>query len=171
MSAMMIATDDWLVLPWYSQVYVNGDDPPSDTIPAAEPMSSSACEGSTLLIFPSGSDVEIRVRAESWTTEPLTGDPRFDLEAATWTLHCPAGKLTVSNGGHGSSWSFPLPDPGSYQVRINAFHTDTRQLYDQALERSTDSDDPAFQIEVAKLTGRELWLLRLWPNKRPQDVA
>jgi hypothetical protein len=77
-------------------------------------------------------------------------------------LHVPAGRITVSDSDSADPLAFDLSGPGYYQVRVNAFHTDPRQLYDDARKRSSDFDDPAFQTEVAKLTGRELWLLRFW---------
>ncbi|WP_433227375.1 hypothetical protein [Actinomadura formosensis] len=162
--ASLLASHDWLVQPWYSQVTITGADSLADRNLTAEPRSSSACEGTTLAIFPSGSDLRIHLRAESWTAEPLTGDPRLDTDAVTWTLQVPAGQITVSDFESAAPCAFELPGPGRYQVRVNAFHTDTRKLYDDALTRSSDFDDPVFQNEVAMLTGRELWLLRLWPT-------
>lgn len=170
MSTSLMASHDWLVQPWYSQVEVNGADPPTDAMPTAAPMSSSACEGTKLLLFTSGSDLAVHIRAESWTSEPLTGDPRLDIEAATWTLHIPAGRITVADSASADPWAFDLPAPGHYRVRVNAFNTDTRQLADDAQKRSSDFDDPAYQTEVAKLTGRELWLLRLWPVTAPSPL-
>jgi hypothetical protein len=164
--AALIATCDWLVQPWHRQVQINGEDPPSLATPAGEPLSSSACEGSKLVFFPASSDLKVHVRAESWTAEPLTGDTRLDIDAATWTLHVPAGQITISDLDTADPLTLDLSGSGYYQVRINAFYTDTWQLYDDACKRSSDFDDPAFQTEVAKLTGRELWLLRLWPASR-----
>ncbi|GGV45822.1 hypothetical protein GCM10010182_82430 [Actinomadura cremea] len=165
--ASLLASHDWLVQPWYRQVTINGNDSLSDRNVTAEPLASSACEGATLAIFTSGSDLQIHLRAESWTDEPLTGDARLDHDAATWTLHVPAGQITVSDSESADPHTFELPGgPGSYRVRVNAFRTDTRKLYDDAVSRSSDFEDPAFQTEIAKLTGRELWLLRLWPADR-----
>ncbi|WP_131742637.1 hypothetical protein [Actinomadura roseirufa] len=165
----LLAFGDWWVRPWYAQLQINGGGSPSGPPPVRPPLGATACRESTLVIHTSGCDLPVHVRVEVWAGDPLTGDAHADADPATHTLHVPSGRLSVSDSEDAAARGFDLPSAGHYRVRVAGHHTDTRRLYDEAVRRSTDWDDPVFQSEVALLTGRELWLLRVWPVPRPPD--
>jgi hypothetical protein len=161
-AAQIGTSHNWLIQPWYSQLFVDGDSPPSNAnlYPEAAGV-LSACEGSRLAIFTSSTGIEVRVCMESWTAEPRITDHHAEDGPDTATIDVPAGKITLWTE---ESVEFDLPEPGKYIVQVTGHNREsTEQALLRAQDRSRDFDDPQFQADLATLTGREFYVLRFWP--------
>ncbi|KAB2344125.1 Lsr2 family DNA-binding protein [Actinomadura rudentiformis] len=162
---------DWLVNPWYGAVTIDGQGPPSDAVPGRPAQGFTAYQGTKLVIFTGGEDnLRVRVRVESWSSEPPIADDHSEIGPETSELAAPSGLITISDGD-ASADQFELPSPGTYRARVTGHGQDAAQLYREAVARSTDLNDPQFQAEWAQLHGREEYVIQLWPTAdRPQTT-
>lgn len=131
------------------------------------PVPSSAAgwlgAGESEVLIGTGQDiVDVALRLEAWTAEPpgdgaeLSGGARLRLPSAVISLN----EIT---GG----WQpdvFKLPEPGIYQVRVDAYDRErTERAVDDLFARFNDVSDPAFEAACEELEGNERYVVRFWP--------